>query len=247
LFCRCVALSELYKWTTTGLAACFPSFMACLLARQEGSNRKPTKDDRYRQLNMARNCPREQLVLTREADPIFFDAVKNEHFLRNGSGNKVHLEVMAKFVPFLRKQAKLMRKRTKSLDSANWTGSLGNAGALKSANLKSGAYTKYGSVDSDIVDYVNRDELDENRTRMIKRTKKARPHTPLPPPFPQECLPGLEVGTIDEPLPSAPLMQNMETEMVNMAAPTLQFVVEPPRMAPPLQARREHKETIKRI
>jgi hypothetical protein len=62
--CRCVALSELYRWTTTGLAACFPSFMACLLARQEGSKRKTTKDDRYRQLWLARNTPREQLVLT---------------------------------------------------------------------------------------------------------------------------------------------------------------------------------------
>jgi hypothetical protein len=102
-------------------------------------------------------------------------------------------------------------------------------------------------VDSDVVDYVNRDELDEDRTRTIKRTKKAGPRTPLSPPFPQERLPGLEVGTIDEPLPSAPLMQNMGTEMVNMAAPTLQFVVEPPRIAPPPQARREHKETIKRI
>jgi hypothetical protein len=50
-----VALSKLYKWTTTGLAACFPSFMACLLARQEGSKQNPTKDDRYGQLNMARN------------------------------------------------------------------------------------------------------------------------------------------------------------------------------------------------
>jgi hypothetical protein len=57
LFCRCVALSKLYKWTTTGLAACFPSFMACLLARQEGSKWKPTKDDRYRRPNMAHNCP----------------------------------------------------------------------------------------------------------------------------------------------------------------------------------------------
>jgi hypothetical protein len=110
--CRCVALSELYKWTTTGLAACFPSFMACLLARQEGSKRKPTKDDRYRRLNMARICPRERLVLTRESDPIFFDAVKNEHFLRNGSRTKLRPEVYDKFAPFLRKQAKLTRKRT---------------------------------------------------------------------------------------------------------------------------------------
>jgi hypothetical protein len=30
---------------------------------------------------MARNCPWKQLVLTREADPVFFNAVKNEHFL----------------------------------------------------------------------------------------------------------------------------------------------------------------------
>jgi hypothetical protein len=155
-----VALSKLYKWTTTGLAACFPSFMACLLANQEGSKRKPTKDDRYQQLNMARNCPRKRLVLTREANPIFFDAVKNEHFLRNGSRNQLHPEVMAKFIPFIRKQAKLTRKRTKSLDSANWTGSLSHVSSLKSANPKSGAYTKYCSVDSDIVDYVNRYEVD---------------------------------------------------------------------------------------
>jgi hypothetical protein len=47
LFCRCVALNKLYKWTTTGLVACSPSFMASLLARQEGSKQKPTKDDCY--------------------------------------------------------------------------------------------------------------------------------------------------------------------------------------------------------
>jgi hypothetical protein len=32
---------------------------------------------------------------------------------------------------------------------------------------------------------------------------------------------------IDKPLPSAPLMQNMGTEMVNMVVPTQQLVVEP--------------------
>jgi hypothetical protein len=58
---------------------------------------------------MACNCPREQLVLTLEAYPIFFNAVKNKHFLRNGSRNELHPDVMAKFVPFLRKQAKLTR------------------------------------------------------------------------------------------------------------------------------------------
>jgi hypothetical protein len=245
-----VAFSELYKWTTTELAACFPSFMACLLARQEGSKRKPTKDDRYRQLNMARNCPRKRLVLTPEANPIFFDAVKKEIFLHNGS-RQLHPEVMAKFVPFLQKQAILTRKRTKSLDSANWTGSLSYVGALRSANPKSGAYTKYGSVDSNMVDYVNRDEVDEDRTRTIRRTKKARPRTPLPPPFPVQRFPGFDPETINKPLPSAPLMQNVERdmgkEMVNMAAPTLQFVAEPPKIAQPPQARKEHKETIKRI
>jgi hypothetical protein len=167
LFCRCVALSELYKWMTTGLAACFFSFMVCLLARQGGSKRKPTKDDCYWRLNMARNCPRKRLVVTREADPIFFDAVKNEHFLRNGSCNELHPEVMAKFVPFLWKQAKLTRKRRKSLDSANWTGSLSHVSALKSANPKSGAYTKCCSVDSDIVDYVNRNEVDEDKMKTV--------------------------------------------------------------------------------
>jgi hypothetical protein len=70
-----VALNELYTWTTTGLAACFPSFMACLLARQEGSKRKMTKDDCHRRLWLNRNTPPEQLVLTRETDPTFFDAV----------------------------------------------------------------------------------------------------------------------------------------------------------------------------
>jgi hypothetical protein len=247
LFCRCVALSKLYKWTTTGLAACFPSFMACLLARQEGSKRKPTKDDRYRQLNMARNCPREHLVITREADPIFFDPVKNEHYLRNGSRSELHPEVMAKFVPFLQKQANLTRKRTKSLDSTNWTESLGHAGALNNANPKDGNYHRYGSVDSDILDYVNRNEVDTERMKTIRKKRKLRQLTPSPPPLPKVRLPGLEVGTIDEPLPCAPLMANMGREMVNKAAPTLQRVVEPPRIPPPPQARRETWETIKRI
>jgi hypothetical protein len=76
LCCRCVAMNKLYTWTTTGLAACFPSFMACLLARQEGAKRKTTKDDRHRRLWLTRNTPREQLVLTRETDPTFFDAVR---------------------------------------------------------------------------------------------------------------------------------------------------------------------------
>jgi hypothetical protein len=79
LCCRCVAMNELYKWTTVGLAVCFLSFMACLLARQEGSKRKTTKDDHHRRLGLTCNTPREQLVLTRDIDPTFFDAVKNEH------------------------------------------------------------------------------------------------------------------------------------------------------------------------
>jgi hypothetical protein len=152
---------------------------------------------------------------------------------------------MAKFVPFLQKQAKLTRKRTKSLDSTNWTGSLGHAGALNSANPKSGNYNRYGSVESNIFDYVNRDEVDAERTRTIRKTMRSRPHTPSPPLFPQVRLPGLGVGTIDEPLPHAPLMENIGTEM--MDRPTLQHVVATPRIPPPPQARREHGKTIEKI
>jgi hypothetical protein len=235
-----VALSELYKWTTTWLAACFPSFMACLLARQEGSKQKPTKDDRYRKLNVARNCPREQLVLTRDADPTFFNAVKNEHFLRHGSRSELPPDVMVKFVPLLRKQAKLKRKRTGSLDNTNRTGILDYVSALNSANAKVGDFVRYGSVDSDIVDYVNQDELAGTRIKTIKRKRRSRRATPRPPPHPS-------IQPIDEALPSAPLMANMGTEMVDIAVPTLEFV-EAPRIPPPPQARREaRRETVKRI
>jgi hypothetical protein len=99
------------------------------------------------------------------------------------------------------------RKGTKSLD--NWTGILSHVGAPKSANPESGSYTKCGSVDSDIVDYVNRYEVDEDRMKTVKRTQKARPRTPLPPPFPQSPWrrPGLQarddqrappLGAVDE-------------------------------------------------
>ncbi len=192
--------------------------MVCLLARQEGSKRKTPKYDRHRRLWLTHNTPREQLILTRDTDPTFFDAVKSEHLQRNGS------------------KTELRPKRTRSM--ANWTGSLSHTGAMRCANPESGAYTKYGSVDSDIVNYVNRYEVEENRVKTVKRTQRERPRTPLPPPFPQSpwrC-PGFKPDTINEPLPSAPLMQNMRTEMVDMAAPTLQFVEEPPRIAPPPQA-----------
>jgi hypothetical protein len=193
---------------------------------------------------MARNCPRERLVLTREADPIFFDAVKKKHFLRNGSRNELRPEVIAKFAPFLRKQAKLTRKRTRSMD--NWTGSLSHVGAMKSANPDSSAY-------SDIVDYVNRYEVDENRVKTVKRTQKAKPRTPLPPPFPQSPWrrPGFEPDTINKPLPSAPLMGNVEknmgTEMVTMGVPTLQFVAVPPKLVSPPQITKEPVKTIEQI
>jgi hypothetical protein len=145
---------------------------------------------------------------------------------------------MAKFVPFLQKQSKLNRKRTKSLDTTNWMGSLSHASALNSANPKDGNYHRYGSVDFNIVDYVNRDEVASERMKTIRKKRRLRQPTPSPPPLPKVRLPELEIGTIDEPLPLAQLMQNMGTEMVNMAAPTLQRVVEPPRIPAPPQARR---------
>jgi hypothetical protein len=227
------------------LAACFPSFLACLLARQEGSKQKPTKDDRYRQLNMACNCPRKRLVLTRDADPTFFDTIKNEHFLRHGFCSELHPEVMTKFVPFLQKQAKLTRKRTNSLDNANAnrTGCLGHVGALNSANAQDGGYVRYGSVDSDIVDYVNRDKLAGTRMKTIRRKRRSKQDTPSPPSHPGV---GGGIQPIEEPLPSATLMANMGNEMVDMAVPSLEFV-EAPRIPLPPQARRERRETIKRI
>jgi hypothetical protein len=116
---------------------------------------------------------------------------------------------------------------------------------LNSANPKDGNYHRYGLVDSNIIDYVNRHEVATERT--IRKKRRLRRLTPIPPPLPKVRLPGLEVGTIDKPHPCALLMANMGTEMVSMAAPTLQRVVEPPRIPPPPQARREHRETIKRI
>jgi hypothetical protein len=118
---------------------------------------------------------------------------------------------------------------------------------LNSAHPKDGNYHRYGLVDSDIVNYVNRNEVATERMKTIRKKRRSRRPTTSPPPFPKVRLPRLEVGTINEPLPCAPLMANMGTEMVNMAAPTLQLVVEPPRIPPPPQARREHRETIKRI
>jgi hypothetical protein len=220
-----VALNELYVWTTTGLAACFPSFMACLLARQEGSKRKTTKDDRHRQLWLALNTPREQLVLTRETDPTFFDAVKNEHLQQNGS------------------LANLRAKRTQSM--ANWTGSLSHIGAMISANPESGAYHKCNSVDSDIVTYVNRYKTDDdNKVKTVRRAQKAM-HTPrpLPIPIPFHTLPwgrpkfkaDIEVGVLSEPLPSVNTEKekgaeaDMGIEMATITAPTLSFVVAPPK------------------
>jgi hypothetical protein len=92
-------------------------------------------------------------------------------------------------------------------------------------------------VDSDIVNYVNRDELDAERKGTIKKTRRSRPPTPNPPPFPQDRLPGLGVGTIDDPLPHAPLMANMG----------LEHVMVPPRIPPPPQAIREPGKTIESI
>jgi hypothetical protein len=235
LCCRCVALSELYTWRTTGLVACFPSFMACLLARQEESKRKTTKDDRYRQLWLARNAPREKLLLTRETDPTFFDASKNEHFLRNGSRTKLRPEVYDKFATFLRKQAKLTRKRTRSMD--NLTGSLAHIGAMVSAHPESGTYQKCSSVDSDIVTYVNRYEIDDdNKVKTVRRAQKAtRTPRPLLIPFPGSPWgrPTFQADVIDRPLPSvhAEKEKNTEAEMgielATIPVPTLQFVAAP--------------------
>jgi hypothetical protein len=250
LCCRCVALSELYTWTTTGLAACFPSFMACLLARQEGSKRKTTKDDRYRRLWLACNAPREKLVLTRETDPTFFDAVKNEHFLQTGSRTELRPEVYDKFAPFLWKQAKLTRKRTRSMD--NCTGSLAHIGAMMSANPESGAYQKCGSVDSDIVTYVKVYEIDEdNKVKTVRRAQKVtRTARPLPFPSSPWARPKFEADVINGPLPSVHTEKGAEAEMgielATIPVPTLQYVAAPPKYAVKAQCVRIYPE-VERI
>jgi hypothetical protein len=57
----------------------------------------------------------------------------------------------------------LTRKRTKSLDTTNWTGSLIHAVALNSANPK---------VDSNILDYVNRDKVALERMKTIRKKRR---------------------------------------------------------------------------
>jgi hypothetical protein len=120
---------------------------------------------------------------------------------------------------------------------------------LNSANAKDGGYVRYRSVDSDIVDYVNWDEVADTRMKTIRRKRRSRQATPSPPPHPDAPHPGAgsRIQSIDKPLPSAKLMANIGTEMVDTAVPTLEFVEEAPRIQPPPQARREHRETIKRI
>jgi hypothetical protein len=151
-------MNELYNWATAGLAVCFPSFMACLLARQERAKRKTTKDDPHCRLWLLRNTPREQLILCRDTDPTFFDAIKSEHLQRHGS------------------RAKLRPERTRGM--MNFTGSLPHIGAMRSANPESGAYQRCGSVDSDIATYVNnRYEVDDGH-RVKKAFWRRKTYTP---------------------------------------------------------------------
>jgi hypothetical protein len=99
--------------------------------------------NRHRRAWLLRNTPREQLVLCRDTDPTFLDAVKSEHLQRHGSRAKLGLET------------------TKGMTS--FTGSLPHIGAMRSANRESGAYQKCWSVDSDIATYVNnRYEMDDD-------------------------------------------------------------------------------------
>jgi hypothetical protein len=124
-------------------------------------------------------------------------------------------------------------------------GSLSHIGAMKSANPESGAYHKRGSQDSDIVEYVNFYEIDDNTVKTVRKAQKAKPRTPLPLPFPQLpwSLSSFEPDVLNELLPSAPCLKNVEkdvgTEMVTLPVPTLQFVAEPPKDVPKPQIKRE--------
>jgi hypothetical protein len=117
---------------------------------------------------------------------------------------------------------------------------------MRSANPESGAYHRCDSVDSDIITYVNRYEMnDDNKVKMIKRKRKAM-QTPstLPittpsfhtspwgrPKFKRD----VEVGVLSVPLPSVHVEKrngaeaDMGIEMATIAVPTLSFVAEPPK------------------
>jgi hypothetical protein len=129
----------------------------------------------------------------------------------------------------------------------NWTGSLNHIGAMRSAYPESGAYHKCGSVDSDIITYVNRYEIDDNKVKTVRKAQKAT-RTPLPLPFPNSpwVRPSFEADVIDGPLPSAHTGKNPEAEMgIEMATipvPTLQYVAAPPKDVMKPQCVREYKE-----
>jgi hypothetical protein len=128
---------------------------------------------------------------------------------------------------------------------ANWTGSLSHIGAMRSANPESGAYHKCDSVDSDIVTYVNRYEMNDDKVKTITRKRKAM-HTPstLPITIPSfhtspwgrpKFKADIEVGVLSVPLPSVHVEKgkgaeaDMGIEMVTITVPTLLFVAEPPQ------------------
>jgi hypothetical protein len=125
----------------------------------------------------------------------------------------------------------------------NWTGSLAHIGAMVSANPESGAYQKCGSMDSDIVTYVNRYEIDDdNKVKRVRRAQKAtRTPRPLPIPFPispwgrPKFEADVEADVIDGPLPlvHAEKEKSAEAELgielATIPVPTLSFVVAPPK------------------
>jgi hypothetical protein len=102
-------------------------------------------------------------------------------------------------------------------------------------------------VDSDIVTYVNRYEIDNNKVKTVRRAQKAT-CTPLPLPFFKSpwVLPSFEADVIDGPLPSAHMGKSAKSEMgIEMATipvPTLQYVAEPPKEVVKPQCVREYKE-----
>jgi hypothetical protein len=121
----------------------------------------------------------------------------------------------------------------------NWTESLAHISAMMSANRESGAYQKCGSVDSDIVTYVNRYEIeDDNKVKTVRRAQKAM-RTPRPLPFPSSPWgrPTFEADVIDGPLPSVHAEKEkgaeaeMGIELATIPVPTLQFVAAPPKDA----------------
>jgi hypothetical protein len=129
LCCQCVALGELYTWTT-------PASWRVYWRGKKGLKGR-----------------RQKMIVTVDSGWLATPLVRNWSLPERPTPPSLTLSRMSSSCEMVCR-TELRPKRTRSM--ANWTGSLAHIGAMISANTESGAYQRCGSVDSDIVTYVNR-------------------------------------------------------------------------------------------